>query len=88
MKQKRYPQNPDEWRTAIQTGLGLSETEAQEAYQAGDFSLKQLERWLQSAFGQDYSSDFLPALQRNIKGLVDWAYGEEGEPYWPGSDHD
>jgi hypothetical protein len=86
--QKRYPQNPKEWREATEYGLGLTPPEAQDAYRAGAFPVEQLELWLQSTYQQGYSSEFLPALQRNIKGLVAWAYGNENEPYWPGSDDD
>jgi hypothetical protein len=86
--QKRYPQDPKEWREAIESGLGLTPPEAQDAYRAGVFPFEQLELWLQSTYQQGYSSEFLPALQRNIEGLIAWAYGNESEPYWPGSDDD
>ena len=85
---KTYPQNPQEWREAIEDGLGLTPSEAQDAYRVGVFPVEQLELWLESTYRQGYSADFVPALQRNIKGLVAWAYGSESEPYWPGSDGD
>ncbi len=86
METKSYPKNPQEWRDAIQQGLGLNNDEAQMAYQAERFPYKHLEQWLMSTYKQGYSSDFIPALRRNLKGLVGWVYGGESEPYWPGSD--
>ena len=83
-----YPHNPKEWQSAIQDGIGVGEIEGQEAYQAGQFPCDELERWIRQAYSAGYSPDFVPALLRNIKGLVAWVYGGEGEPYWPGSDYD
>jgi hypothetical protein len=86
MNAKSYPQNPQEWRNTIQHGMGISTEDALIAFQADLFPYEQLEQWLMSTFKQGYSSDFVPALRRNIKGLVGWVYGGESEPYWPGSD--
>ena len=83
---KDYPQNPQEWRAAIRKGLGMDDDEARMAYQAETFAYKQLEQWLMSTYKQGYSSDFVPALRRNLKGLAGRVYGNEDEPYWPGSD--
>jgi len=85
-KTKSYPLNPKEWRTAIQQGLGINRKEAQIAYQADQFPYEQLEQWLMSTYKQGYNADFIPALRRNIKGLIGWVYADESEPYWPGSD--
>ena len=81
-----YPQNPQEWRSAIQDGIGLGEVEGQEAYQAGQFPYDQLAQWMREAYCEGFSPDFVPALLRNVKGLVAWVYGDGGEPSWPGSD--
>jgi hypothetical protein len=85
-KMKDYPQNPQEWRAAIRKGLGMDDNEARMAYQAETFAYEQLEQWLMSTYKQGYSSDFVPALRRNLKGLAGRVYGNEDEPYWPGSD--
>jgi hypothetical protein len=88
MTDTAYPQEPAEWQSAIQEGTGVSATEGRKAYQAGVFPYGELERWIQDTFSQGFSPDFVPALLRNVKGLVAWVYGEGGEPSWPGSDQD
>ena len=86
MKNSIYPQRPTEWQTAIRDGIGVSGGEGQEAYQAGEFPYDRLEQWIRETFSEGFSPDFVPALLRNVKGLVAWVYGNKGEPYWPGSD--
>ena len=83
-----YPQNPEEWRSTIQDGIGVGVIEGQEAYQAAKFPYNQLEHWIREAYSAGDSPDFVPALLRNIKGLVAWVYGDGDEPCWPGSDLD
>jgi hypothetical protein len=86
MANSRYPQNPAEWRSAIQDGIGVGEIQGREAFHAGKFPYEELEQWIREAFGKAFSPDFVPALLRNIRGLVAWVYGDGVEPYWPGSD--
>jgi hypothetical protein len=86
MVNSTYPQNPEGWRSAIQDGIGLSEFEGQRAYQAGEFPYEDLERWIQGTYREGFHPDFVPALLRNIKGLVAWVYGDGSEPSWPGAD--
>jgi len=62
--------------------------EGREAYQAGNFPYEQLEEWIRETFREGFSPDFVPALLRNIRGLVKWVYGDGDEPSWPGSDGD
>jgi hypothetical protein len=88
MTDSTYPQEPAEWQSAIQEGIGLSAIESRNAYQAGAFPYGELERWIRGTFSQGFSPDFVPALLRNVKGLVAWVYGEGSEPSWPGSDQD
>ena len=83
-----YPQNPEEWQSAIQVGIGVGWIEGREAYQAGQFPYDELALWIRGTYSVGYSSDFVPALLRNIKGLVAWVYGGGPEPSWPGSDSD
>ena len=81
-----YPTNPAQWRIVIEAGIGLSSLEAVEKLQAGKFPYKRLEEWIKQVFSDGFSPDFVPALLRNLHGLVHWVYGEGSEPYWPGSD--
>ncbi len=85
-KTPKYPQNPIEWQSAINQGLNLSDTEGIMLYESKTFPYDQLEQWIRSTYTEGFSQDFIPALLRNIKGLVAWAYGGEEEPSWPGSD--
>ena len=84
--QKEYPQNPKEWRKAIEAGLGFCCSEAENLYHSGAFPYARLEKWIHATFSNGYSPEFVPALQRNLKGLVSWVYGDQAEPFWPGSD--
>jgi hypothetical protein len=86
METNLYPQNPAEWRLAIQEGIGLDEAQGRKAYQAGAFPNDRLEQWIRETFSEGFVPDFVPALLRNIKGLVAWVYGEGQEPSWPGCD--
>jgi len=81
-----YPQTPGEWAAAIEQGLGLKSEEARSAFACGKFPYDRLEGWIRTVFGQGFGPNFVPALVRNQRGLVRWAYGGGAEPYWPGSD--
>ncbi len=81
-----YPQNPIEWQSAIFQGIGISKSEGQKKYLSRTFPYHQLEQWIRNTFSEGFSPDFIPALLRNIKGLVAWVYGGEKEPSWPHSD--
>lgn len=83
-----YPQNVDEWREAIGKALNLSPEEDKARYQASTFPFDDLIVWIRREFSADegYSPDFVPALIRNHKRLIDWVYGDGSEPYWPGHD--
>lgn len=86
MVDSTYPQHPAEWRSAIQDGIGLSEVAGSSAYEAGEFPFDKLEEWIRARFGEGFTPDFVPALLRNIRGLVAWVFGGGDEPRWPGSD--
>ena len=83
-----YPQEPGEWRQAVEVGIGVTGPVGQAAYRAGEFPYEKLELWIRETFSEGFRPDFVPALLRNLRGLVAWAYGDGGEPYWPGSDSD
>ena len=68
--------------------IGVDEIQGREACHAGKFPYEELAQWIRKAYSEGFSPDFVPALLRNIKGLVAWVYGGEGEPCWPGSDYD
>jgi hypothetical protein len=87
MQPKNYPKSAEDWRLAIESGLNLSRKQAKNAYLAGTFPYDQFETWINNRFSQGYHPDFIPALRRNIQGLVSWAYGDGSEPFWPGSDN-
>ena len=46
--------------------------------------------WIRIEFSSDkgYNPSFIPALLRNIKGLISWTYGDGLEPDWSGQDAD
>ena len=81
-----YPRSAQEWDVAMQRGLGLDPDEARRRFASGTFEYEELERWLRSEFAVGFDRDFVPALTRNMRGLVCWVYGDGHEPYWPGGD--
>lgn len=83
-----WPQSPDEWRSQIAECIGLDEDAAAHRYSTGTFPYEALVRCLRDAFGADagYHEGFADALARNRRGLVDWAFGDGSEPWWPGRD--
>jgi hypothetical protein len=86
MQNKSYPQNPEEWQSTIQNEIGISKSEGQNFLQESQFPYQKLAHWIQETFKEGFSSDFIPALLRNLQGFVEWVYGEGDEPFWPGSD--
>lgn len=84
------PRNRDEWRASIENGIGLAPEEGETLRCSDDFPFDRLVDWIRQQFSEDdgYSPDFVPALIRNIKGLVSWVYGDSSEPFWPGHDED
>ena len=85
-EQKDYPKNEDEWRIAIYKGLGITQTEGKELFQSKRFPVRKLEDWIRIEHARGFGPEFVPALLRNIKGLVAWVYGDGPEPCWPGKD--
>lgn len=81
-----YPQDPAGWAQAIENGLHLSPKEARGAFLNGEFPYHDLTAWIRTEFAEGFVSDFIPALLRNIRGLVAWVYGGGEEPFWPGAD--
>lgn len=83
-----YPRNSEEWRISILQGIGLLPEKGRSLYNSGRFPYNDLISWIYLEFSEEngYSPNFVPALVRNIKGLVSWVYGNGSEPYWPGKD--
>jgi len=85
-----YPTDPSEWQTWIATHLGYDFESALKLYEKHLFPQSELldawEREFDSSNG--YSPDFVPALTRNIEGLLRWVYADGQEPNWKGSDAD
>ncbi|UCH32275.1 MAG: hypothetical protein JSV05_02525 [Candidatus Bathyarchaeota archaeon] len=81
-----YPSTAGGWRKIISQALNLTPEEGATRYQNGTFPSRELEDWIQQRFKPEdgYAHNFIPALIRNIKGLVAWVYGSGSEPYWPG----
>ena len=85
-----FPQTAAEWQQAIAAGLDMTPIQGQQAWASNTFPFERLAKWLAQTYNAEkgYSPEFVPALQRNLHGLVTWAYGNGAEPYWPGSDAD
>ena len=66
----------------------LSESEGRKRHGLKAFPYNRLEQWIRNTFREGFHPDFVPALLRNIKGLVAWVYGGENEPYWQQSDNE
>lgn len=88
VKKNSYPQNRHEWSTAIEQGLGITRAQGEELCRNGCFPKKELAEWLKDEYGEIHGPDFVPALLRNINGLIAWVYGDRPEPFWPGKDPD
>ena len=85
---ERYPRTPAEWYRAIEQGIGLTSESGKALHEANAFPFDALLTWMEQVYGEDrgYNPDFVPALTRNIKGLVSWVYGTGSEPSWSGHD--
>jgi len=85
-----WPQNADEWRLAIHGAVGVTPEEGDRLFRTGELPRQRLLDWLAAAYGPErgYHPDFVPALTRNVDGLLRWAYGGGPEPFWPGHDED
>ena len=83
-----YPRNSEEWCISISQGIGLPPEKGRSLYNSGRFPFDELISWICREFSEEngYSLNFVPALIRNIKGLVNWVYGNGSEPYWSGKD--
>jgi hypothetical protein len=83
-----YPTSPSEWIEWIEDNLEINREEGKLMLETDEFPYVLLEEYFKKEFTVEdgYSSEFIPALVRNIKGLVSWAFGEGPEPLWTGSD--
>ncbi len=83
-----WPTNPAEWRAAFAQGTGADELDVAARLAAGDLDAAPFLRWIEREFAASggFHDDFVPALSRNIHGLLTWAYADGTEPYWPGTD--
>lgn len=83
---KVYPKNKSEWGIAIQKGLGITIAEGKKLQREGNFPVQALTQYIKKEYSEGFGENFVPALLRNLKGLISWVYGGGSEPYWPGSD--
>lgn len=77
-----YPQSSEQWSEEIDSSLGFRPGEGRELLKRGEFPYNRLKVWLNTRFALGYGDEFLPALLRNLEGLVEWAYGDGSEPDW------
>jgi len=80
-----YPETGLAWREAMEGGIGLASAEGTWLHAEGTFPYERVERWVRETYAE-IGPDFIDAVVRNLRGLVDWAYGAGSEPFWPGSD--
>ncbi len=83
-----FPQSAKEWQEAIEDGLGITAVQGRQQWASNTFPSEKVAAWLAEKYDakHGYSPQFVPALLRNLHGLLAWAYGNGSEPYWPGSD--
>ena len=83
-----YPTTSQQWREWIQEKLGISEETGREMALTTRFPFDRLiEVWRKEfSYEKGYSVAFIPALIRNKKRLIAWAYAGGPEPLWTGSD--
>ncbi len=84
--EKTYPDNKEEWSIAIHKGLGITQIEGEQLLQNESFPTEDLLKWIQKEYSKGFGLEFVPALVRNIKGLISWVYRDGSEPFWPGCD--
>jgi hypothetical protein len=85
-----WPATASDWRATFERGLGLDPKAAAYRHAHGELEPDVFVAWIEVEYDESrgYHPDFVPALTRNIEGLLAWAYGDGPEPYWPGSDGD
>ena len=81
-----YPQTPDEWACTIWYSLGIDKAGGEALAAAGEFPYRRLALWIQETYTEGYAPEFVPALLRNLRGLVSWVYSGAPEPDWRGAD--
>jgi hypothetical protein len=83
------PMTVEEWRAALEKGVGLTPEEGIRLHGAGGIPVDRVEVFVREAYGEeDEPGPYVEAVVRNLLGMLDWVYGEGGEPYWPGCDTD
>jgi len=80
-----YPETGPAWREVIERGIGLASVEGARLHAEGTFPYERVESWVRETYAE-IGLEFVDAVARNLRGLVDWAYGAGSEPFWPGFD--
>ncbi len=80
------PGQNGEWARVIEEDLQISLDQGKDLHATRRFPNDILLEWFRTELVDGFSAEFVPALERNINGLVDWVYGTGAEPFWPGSD--
>lgn len=82
-----YPRTAETWAKAIDEGLGLKRGEGRELLELEAFPYRRLDAWISGRYALvDMEGVLVSAWIRNIRGLVDWVYGNGPEPDWSASD--
>jgi hypothetical protein len=88
MTTAQWPETREQWRAVLAAGIGLSPEDGDAQWAAGDLDLATVDDWLATTYAAEngFHPDFVPALARNLRGLLAWVYGGGSEPCWPGRD--
>lgn len=83
-----YPQTIIDWRNWIHIHLDINLDQGRSLAQEDAFPFDNLIKvWKQQFNPQHgFSSNFIPALVRNKRGLIKWVYLNAPEPNWTKSD--
>ncbi len=83
-----YPTSPEEWHSWIDVHLGISRQKGLDLFKDSSFPMERLIAIWEMEFTETkgYSPAFIPALVRNVKGLLNWVYYDGPEPNWRESD--
>ncbi|MFW9848219.1 MAG: hypothetical protein ACFFF4_03720 [Candidatus Thorarchaeota archaeon] len=83
-----YPTSPEEWHSWIEEHLGISRKKGLDLIRESSFPVERLIEVWENEFTESkgYSPAFIPALVRNVKGLLNWVFNDGSEPNWTASD--
>jgi len=80
------PADPNAWVREIQTHLQISPAQGQRLLETGQLPTDRVLHWFRTQLAGEFSPEFVPALTRNLNGMLAWLHANGDEPYWPGDD--